>query len=251
MAKRFPLPLLIGVGVGAAVFLSGRGVRRGALAAVPGQLTPNFNRSGSPGTVKRRLLFRPRSAALEQYAREVARAEGIPEEGFIIQLWTESQFSPTAVSSAGAVGVGQFMPGAGVDYGLITMPAAKKDAYYEALRDARAAGESTRPIDRAMLADPATRDNRTDGRASIRAAARYMKNLRARMGNWSDAVASYNRGSGGVRRDKARGRRFPEETAHYVAIIAPYYGENVPASPQIPQSIVSKYQHPLSATVTL
>ena len=285
MAQKLPIPLLVGGAVGLVAFL-GIALRRGpggglvvgmpgALAAEPGKLTPNFPyyiTSKYPrGSSRPRRPFRPGTPAMEQYARTVARQKGLPEEGFVIQLWTESGLDAnTKDSSAGARGIAQFMPATGVDYGLV-LPGgtqAGKRAYYQALADARANDESTRPITAAMIADPNTIDERkSDPRKAIRAAATLMKHNYDRWGNWSDAVAAYNYGSGGVRSRK-RGvvsrrcpnsrpwcktdpHRYPDETARYVAVIAPYYGERVVANPQIKPHIVAQYQHPLSATVTV
>ena len=47
---------------------------------------------------------------LKQYARQMARKYGIDPELFVKQIQMESGFNPRAKSSAGAVGIAQFMP---------------------------------------------------------------------------------------------------------------------------------------------
>lgn len=51
----------------------------------------------------------PKSQYVE-YAREVARKNGIPEELFLAQINQESGFNPNARSAAGAVGIAQIIP---------------------------------------------------------------------------------------------------------------------------------------------
>jgi hypothetical protein len=171
----------------------------------------------------------PSRRLLAYVALEKAHAAGIPGVGFVYQIYVESSFNPQAVSPAMAAGLAQFIPQAGVDYGLITMPAAKKAAYYSALRAARTADESLRPIDVAMLADPTTRDNRFDPGPSLDAGIRFMQRMHARYSNepdsWSLALAAYNAGPGTVDHYLDGTSTLPDETNAYVTRIAPYYGE--------------------------
>jgi soluble lytic murein transglycosylase-like protein len=172
----------------------------------------------------------PSRRLLAYVALEKAHAAGIPGPGFVYQLYIESRFDPQAVSPAMAAGLAQFIPQAGVDYGLITMPAAKKAAYYELLRHARDAGNPTGPIDAAMLADPTTRDNRFDPGPSMDAGILFMQRMHARYSGeaepWSLALAAYNAGPGRIDRYLSGAARLPDETSAYVARIAPYYGED-------------------------
>ena len=172
----------------------------------------------------------PSRRLLAYVALEKAHAAGIPAVGFVYQIYIESRFDPQAVSPAMAAGLAQFIPQAGVDYGLITMPAAKKAAYYAALQAARAAKESTRPIDVAMIADPTTRDNRFDPGPSMDAGILFMQRMHARYSGeaepWSLALAAYNAGPGTVDSYLNGTSILPQETNAYVTKIAPYYGED-------------------------
>ncbi len=98
--------------------------------------------------------------------REAFRRHGVPEDVMALAI-VESAVSPKAVSKAGAVGMWQFMAGTAKDYGL------RVDALV---------------------------DERMDAVAASDAAARYLKDARARFGTWALAVASYNCGTGNVRR---------------------------------------------------
>lgn len=46
----------------------------------------------------------------EPYAREQARANGVPEQLFVCQITQESGWNPNAVSPAGAIGIAQIVP---------------------------------------------------------------------------------------------------------------------------------------------
>lgn len=122
------------------------------------------------------------------------RAEAMPAE----LLWVvaaESGFNAHSESSAGAVGLWQLMPDTARSYGL------RVDAWV---------------------------DERKDPEKSTRAAARLLRDLRARFGSWELALAAYNMGYGALLRSM---RRFnttdfealastegglPFETARYV-----------------------------------
>jgi hypothetical protein len=53
-----------------------------------------------------------------QAARDAARRHGVPEDLFLRVIQQESAFNPTAVSSAGAYGLAQLMPGTAADLGV-------------------------------------------------------------------------------------------------------------------------------------
>lgn len=79
--------------------------------------------------------------------------------------FVESSFNTEIVSSAGAVGLWQFMPSTAKDYGM--------------------------RVDKVI-------DQRRDPLVSSRAAARYLKHAYNRLGSWPLAITSYNNGVSGV-----------------------------------------------------
>ncbi len=130
---------------------------------------------------------------------------------------TESALNPNARSRAGAVGLWQFMPYTGIEYGLT-------NNYYL--------------------------DLRKDPEKSTLAAIRFLKRLYNQYGNWELALAAYNGGPGRVNRAIKRGRSknywsirkyLPRETRNYVpayiaaTYIAHFYEEHdlVPVYPDV------------------
>ena len=173
---------------------------------------------------------------LADHALDQAEVAGVPPNGFVMQLFVESAFNPNAVSSAGAVGLAQFMPGTAVDYGLITMPAGDKSAYYSALAHIRSnySGDQLMAhiasINAAMLASSRTTDHRTDPNRSIAAGLAFMQVLHRRYRDdadpWSLALAAYNWGPGNVDSWLAGRKALPATTKRYVGMLARYYGED-------------------------
>lgn len=109
-----------------------------------------------------------------------ARARDLPV-GFLTRLiWRESSFRTNVVSSAGAQGVAQFMPGTARERGL---------------------------------ADP------FDPEAAIPASAAFLADLKRDFGNLGLAAAAYNAGPGRVRAWLAGRSGLPSETITYVARI--------------------------------
>lgn len=133
-----------------------------------------------------------RSGMFMRMARRIFREEGVPENvAWLGQV--ESAWKPSAMSSAAASGLWQFIPGTGSRFGL------QRTAY----------------VDERNSFDQATR-----------ASARYLKFLANRYGgNWELAMAAYNSGEGNV--DRAIRRAgvsnfwvafpyLPQETRNYV-----------------------------------
>lgn len=140
-----------------------------------------------------RVRDRPVPSRAEKLLPGVNRAflaEGIPTE----LVWiaeAESSFNPAARSPVGARGLFQFMPETAREMGL----------------------ETSLP------------DERTDPDKSARAAARYLRRLYGRFGDWPLVLAAYNAGQGRVSRLlESRGARdfagvadaLPAETRMYV-----------------------------------
>ena len=140
-----------------------------------------------------RMSSRPmpaRAAALMPRLRAAFVAEGVPPE----LAWlaeSESSFNPAARSPAGAKGLYQFMPDTAHAMGLSTF----------------------------------VPDERSDPEKSAHAAARYLRGLHAKFGEWPLALAAYNAGEGRVSRLLATQRvknysaiagALPAETRMYV-----------------------------------
>ncbi len=131
---------------------------------------------------------------------EALKRHGMPEEIKYLSI-VESALKAEAVSSAAAVGLWQFIPSTGKEYGL------RQDWYI---------------------------DERMDPYQSTDAACRFLKNLYHTFGNWQLAMAAYNCGPGRVAYaiQASGGRRdfwgiypyLPQETRGYVpAFIAATY----------------------------
>jgi membrane-bound lytic murein transglycosylase D len=132
---------------------------------------------------------------------------GMPSELALLPF-IESAFNPTAISSARASGIWQFMPATGRDFAL------KQNLF---------------------------RDDRRDVLASTRAALDYLTRLNRQFGDWHLALAAYNWGEGNVQRAINRNLiaglptdylslNMPAETRNYVPKL--HAMRNLVADPQ-------------------
>jgi len=137
-----------------------------------------------------------RAGRYKPLIQRILAEERVPQE-LIYLAQAESGFLPRAVSNKQAVGMWQFIAGTGALYDLVRTPAF---------------------------------DERLDPEKATRAAARHLRDLYERYGDWYLAMAAYNCGAGNV--DKAvertgyadywellRRNALPRETSNYVPII--------------------------------
>lgn len=113
-------------------------------------------------------------------ANQAEKPHGLPANLLVNLLQAESAYNPDIISgkrksSAGAIGIAQFMPTTAKEYNI----------------------------------DP------TNPEQSIDAAAKYLKGSYKVFGNWEDSVRSYNAGIGAVKQWKAGKRGLPKETVDY------------------------------------
>ena len=125
------------------------------------------------------VIYRSRREICDTLA-EAARSNDLPAPFFIRLLYQESRFRPAAISSAGALGLAQFMPETITDRGL---------------------------------------DNPFDPLQAIPASARLLRDLYQRFGNLGLAAAAYNAGPRRIADWLANGGRLPQETQDYVKAI--------------------------------
>lgn len=156
-----------------------------------------------PGVTRDRQWFARNQAYLDRVAERArpylhyivteTEKRNMPLEMALLPV-VESAFQPFAYSHGRAAGIWQFIPGTGRMYGL------KQNWWY---------------------------DGRRDIYAATQAALKYLKALHREFGDWELALASYNSGSGNVRKairkNKRRGKPtdywsldLPKETEGYV-----------------------------------
>lgn len=137
-----------------------------------------------------------RLSKYEAMMRKVFQEEGVPQDLIYTGL-VESAYNPQAESSAGAMGIWQFIPATAKRYGLQQI---------------------------------GNIDERTDPEKSTRAAARYLKDLYGMFGDWNLALAAYNTGEYRILRtiEKTGIKDFwqmslqgllPQETTNYVPAV--------------------------------
>jgi membrane-bound lytic murein transglycosylase D len=177
-------------------------LKRTAPASRPGQSIPNPPADAQRTVWDQHLDKRPLPARAQTYVgrlKPIFSAQGTPP-ALVWLAEVESSFDPNARSPAGAVGMFQFMA-----------------------PTARAQGLSLSP-----------RDERLDPDKSARAAAKYLRYLYGRFGDWRLTLAAYNAGETRVHnlltRYKTRSysvisTRLPAETQMYVPKIEATVGK--------------------------
>ncbi|WP_048645281.1 lytic transglycosylase domain-containing protein [Nitratireductor soli] len=174
----------------------GRIVAGGAILLLAGALSVS---TGPAMAVAQSTPFEHRAAA-DPYAGHIAEASqrfGIPEHWIRAVLRAESAGDIRAISSAGAMGLMQVMPGTWAE--LRIRHGLGRDAY-----------------------DP--RDN-------ILAGAAYLREMFDRYGDVAAMLAAYNAGPGRYEEYLATGRTLPAETRAYVAALAPVLGGAAASGP--------------------
>ncbi|MGH9631017.1 MAG: transglycosylase SLT domain-containing protein, partial [Bryobacteraceae bacterium] len=155
-----------------------------------------INYFSSPSGRRTMLAGLKRSGRYKPLISRILAEEGVPQE-LIYLAQAESGFLPRAVSDKTATGMWQFMRARGREYGL------SQTAYT---------------------------DDRLDPAKATRSAARHLKDLYEKFGDWYLAIAAYNCGDGCVERavertgyadfwELRRLNAIPRETTNYVPIV--------------------------------
>lgn len=159
-------------------------------AEVGGDQEPNYEPVVLPLAQLRPLLkpvvFRSREEICTTLV-QAARSNDLPAHFFIRLLYQESSFRPAAISSAGALGIAQFMPETATDRSL---------------------------------------DNPFDPVQAIPASARLLRDLYQKFGNLGLAAAAYNAGPRRIVDWRANKGQLPQETQDYVRVITGWPAES-------------------------
>jgi uncharacterized membrane protein YeaQ/YmgE (transglycosylase-associated protein family) len=131
------------------------------------------------------VVYRSREEICDALAR-ATRSNDLPAHFFIRLLYQESNFRLAAISSAGALGIAQFMPETATDRGL---------------------------------------DNPFDALQAIPASARLLRDLYQKFGNLGLAAAAYNAGPKRIADWRANKGPLPQETQDYVKAITGWPAE--------------------------
>ena len=172
------IPLAIFAVAGYGIWRYFNPVAAASVEDVAAETITNIGETVNQVTEKITDLF-PKAAPYEDAINTAQNKYGIPGNILAKLLNAESAFRPDIISGAkrsstGATGIAQFMPATANDYGI----------------------------------------NPTDPIASIDAAGRYLSDLNAKFGDWTQAVAAYNWGQGNVERKGLTNA--PAETINYV-----------------------------------
>ena len=119
----------------------------------------------------------------DRYMRLVnlySESEGIPRPLLFAQIWQESSFCQRAVSSAGAMGLMQLMPGTARELGV----------------------------------DP------KDAHQNVAGGSRYLARLKRQFGSWEAALAAYNAGPGRVAQHGGQVPPIAETRQYVITIMA-------------------------------
>ena len=163
------------------------------LLAIPLVLNKKVERAIQYFQTRGRKVFTKwlqRSGWYKDLIKKILKEEGVPEELFYLSM-IESGFNPHARSYARAVGVWQFIQSTGRAYGL-------NNSWWF--------------------------DERSDPEKATRAAARHLKDLYDRFGNWYLAIAGYNYSPAKIERRMRQYNvdefwdlpRLPRQTRNYV-----------------------------------
>jgi hypothetical protein len=131
------------------------------------------------------VIYRSREEICDALVRAI-RSNDLPPHFFIRLLYQESNFRLAAISSAGALGIAQFMPETATDRGL---------------------------------------DNPFDALQAIPASARLLRDLYLKFGNLGLAAAAYNAGPKRITDWRANKGPLPQETQDYVKAITGWPAE--------------------------
>jgi len=154
--------------------------------------------------------------AINTYIAEAARRFGIPQPWIRAVMEVESAGNPRAVSTAGAMGLMQIMPGTWAELRVVNR----------------------------LGNDP------FDPRDNILAGTAYLRKMYDRFGS-PGFLAAYNAGPARYQEHLDTGRALPQETRNYLAILAPLIGDgtNVARAVSRPQRTQDWRDAPLFAAM--